>query len=297
MAELPQNKLIEEIEEALSIDNSHSTFELLFEKYPDEIDWNFISEYPRLSEKFIEKFQEEVNWELICMYQKLSQKFIEKHHDNVEWDIIGGTQKLSNKFILKHLDKLDINEVIQEQKLTEKTIRKIKFNLNELAKLFEYQNLSENYIEEFFIFPHGDGNLYIHNFCWQNIVQYQKLSEKFIKKYWHKLHHGMALEQESLTPDFLLWLYKTDQEDEYYFLKKRNDEFCIYGNMIEEQLPKVLIEFLDDNEENILSTSRISAPRLNYINVGLSLDNIVAQCPTYEMSGITEYIHIRYIDI
>jgi hypothetical protein len=44
------------------------------------LDWYCISEYQKLSEKFIAKHAEQVNWGCISKYQKLSPAFIEKHN-------------------------------------------------------------------------------------------------------------------------------------------------------------------------------------------------------------------------
>ena len=60
----------------------------------------------------IEKFFDEniknfkVNWSCISEFQKLSEKFIEKYSDKVEWDWISISQKLSEEFRQKHNDKI-----------------------------------------------------------------------------------------------------------------------------------------------------------------------------------------------
>jgi len=116
---------------------------------PDEnTNWNYISKYQKLSEKFIEKHSDKVNWYDISKYQKLSEQFIEKHSDKVDWYYISSYQKLSEKFIEKYSDKVDWNYIS------------------------EYQNLSETFIEKHF-----------DKVDWYYISIYQKLSEKFIEKH------------------------------------------------------------------------------------------------------------------
>ena len=61
------------------------------------INWNEISQYQELSEKFIEKHQDKVNRENISWKQKL----IEKYQDKVMWKNISAHQKLSEEFIEK----------------------------------------------------------------------------------------------------------------------------------------------------------------------------------------------------
>ena len=82
--------------------------------WTDKVNWYCISEYQKLSEKFIEKHENKVNWYCISESQKLSEKFIEKHENKVNWYHISCSQKLSEKFIEKHADK--INKEIQLKK-------------------------------------------------------------------------------------------------------------------------------------------------------------------------------------
>jgi len=138
----------------------------------------------------------------------LIQEFIDK----VDWDCFTVYENLSENFIERFQDDVDWNYISQ------------------------FQTLSEEFIERFKDKVH-----------WVYITINQKLSERFIYKYWLKglSRREVILFQESLTPDFLWWLYKTDQIELYDFLLERtkNQEIKEYGNMIESQIPKVLIEF------------------------------------------------------
>jgi hypothetical protein len=118
------------------------------QKLIDQKNWDSISEYQKLSEKFIEKFSEKVNWVSISTTQMLSEKFIEKHSDTVVWNFISKYQKLSQKFIEKFSDKVYWGYISR------------------------YQKLSEKFIEK-----HSD------MVDWYCISKYQKLSEKFRKKH------------------------------------------------------------------------------------------------------------------
>ena len=64
----------------------------------NEINWNHISSYPKLSKDFIEKHKDRVDWNRISYHQKLSEDFIEKHKDRVNWNNISYYQKLSESF-------------------------------------------------------------------------------------------------------------------------------------------------------------------------------------------------------
>ena len=77
---------------------------------------------------------------------------------------------------------------------------------------------------------------------WNSISANQKLSEKFILKNWNKLNHYSIIRyQKSLTPAFLLWLYKTYQEEEYNLLKIKPG-FKQYSKKIEEEVKIIMIE-------------------------------------------------------
>ena len=44
-------------------------------EFLNKVDWDFISEYQKLSENFIREFQYTVDWYNISRYQKLSNNF------------------------------------------------------------------------------------------------------------------------------------------------------------------------------------------------------------------------------
>ena len=127
--------------------------EEFIEKYADDVDWENISIYQKLSETFIEKHSDEIDWEYISTYQKLSEKFIEKHSDEVDWQGVSYRQKLSENFIGKHIDDVD------------------------WLGIYKYQKLSEGFIEK-----------YAGKVIWHYASMYQKLSENFIRKYKNKLN-------------------------------------------------------------------------------------------------------------
>lgn len=55
-------------------------------------EWNYISKYQKLSEKFIEEFRNEVDWDNISQHQILSKTFCYKHAKEVNWASIQATQ-------------------------------------------------------------------------------------------------------------------------------------------------------------------------------------------------------------
>ena len=68
-----------------------------------------------------EKFNSDC-WTNISEYQKLSEKFIEKYSDKLCWFRIAIFQELSEEFIIRHSDKLAINVIDDRQVLSRETI-------------------------------------------------------------------------------------------------------------------------------------------------------------------------------
>ena len=56
------------------------------EEFQDKVNWEWISEYQKLSESFIREFKDKVNWNGISAYQKLSESFIREFQDKVNWN-------------------------------------------------------------------------------------------------------------------------------------------------------------------------------------------------------------------
>jgi len=114
--------------------------EKFIEKHENRVYWNYISIYQKLSEKFIEKYEDKINWNWISINQKLSERFIEKHEDRVYWDWISENQKLSEEFIEKHEDRVDWSHISQYQKLSEKFIEKYKDRIDVNVQMRSYHD-------------------------------------------------------------------------------------------------------------------------------------------------------------
>ena len=83
------------------------------------INWDWISQYQKLSEQFIEKFQDRVSWDYISAYQELSEEFIEKYGDK--------------RFIRLNVDKLKMNQIsIRNIPFFEISIKNEKYDIKNL---------------------------------------------------------------------------------------------------------------------------------------------------------------------
>ena len=99
--------------------------ENFIEKHSDEIDWENISSYQKLSQKFIGKHADNVDWLEICIYQKLSEGFIEKYADKVNWICISIYQKLSENFIRKYKNELNLHDIARHQVISLKFAKEL----------------------------------------------------------------------------------------------------------------------------------------------------------------------------
>ena len=145
--------------------------ENFIEKHTDDVEWNWISAYQKLSETFIEKHVVKINWISISCCQKLSENFIEKHVDDVNWISIYICQKLSEGFIEKYADKVDWDcyEIATYQKLSENFIRKYKNKLN-LHDIARHQVISLKFAREL-----GVADVFLrHNNCLKPVSYWKK---------------------------------------------------------------------------------------------------------------------------
>ena len=81
-------------------------------------DWVNISEYQKLSEKFIREFQDKVDWSYISEYQVLSENFIREFNGKVYWSYISDKQILSESFIKEFKYKLNWYFICEHQVLS-----------------------------------------------------------------------------------------------------------------------------------------------------------------------------------
>jgi len=160
------------------------------EEFQDRVNWSYLSQHQKLSEKFIKEFKDKVNWDYIFIFQKLSEKFIRESHDKVIWHWISQYQKLSEKFIKEFQDKVYWGRISEYQKLSEKFIRefqdKVVWHL-----ISQYQKLSEKFIKEF-----------KNKVNWDYISIHQKLSEKFIREFRDKVDWHWISRYQNISEKF-----------------------------------------------------------------------------------------------
>jgi len=208
-------KVTQEVKNLIKILNLNCTIE----EFKDEVIWNEISSYQKLSENFIREFKYCVDWDYISEYQKLSENFIIEFQNNVNFSLISYSQKLSENFIREFKNKVNWNEISQYQKLSEDFIREFK-----------------DYVD------------------WENISKYQKLSIKFRKEFNIKINEDnwtykpVNFKLKKLKE---LNLYKII-DDKYIIAYKgiRSDNYSKYNFQYKYEIGKTYKSHCDCNIDN-----------------------------------------------
>ncbi len=137
----------------------------------DNVDWDYISCYQKLSEDFIREFKDKIVWYWISKNQKLSEDFIREFQNKINWYRISDHQKLSEDFIREFQNYVDWGNISTYQKLSENFICEFK-NKVDWGWISIHQKLSENFIHKF-----------KNKVNWYYIPKFQKLSPEFIKEF------------------------------------------------------------------------------------------------------------------
>lgn len=99
--------------EFLKIKNFSDKF---IKKYMNKINWSNLT-FDDLDRYSL--YEQYVDWEKLSYYEELSEKFMTKHEDKLNWGFISGHQKLSKEFIKKYEKKLNMDKVFFFQKMRE----------------------------------------------------------------------------------------------------------------------------------------------------------------------------------
>jgi len=94
-------------------------------EYKDKVNWVYISHYQQLSEDFIKEFKDKVEWRWISEFQQFSEDFIREFQDKIRWCDISRYQELSFKFISEFRNKLDLDKLLERKLITQENINKI----------------------------------------------------------------------------------------------------------------------------------------------------------------------------
>ena len=143
------------------------------------------------TEEYIRENVNEVKWDRVSYYIKLSESFIREYENRVDWRGISQSQELSESFIKEFKNKINWSSISFNQKLSESFIREFKDKLDWLGISFS-QKLSESFIKEF------QNRIY-----WNYISLHRKLSESFIKEFQNKVDWYVISSNQKLSKSFI----------------------------------------------------------------------------------------------
>ena len=151
----------------------------------NEVDWNYISIYQKLSEDFIVEFKNKVNWHLISNHQILSESFIKEFRDKVDWICISKYQSLSEDFIKEFKDKVDFKLILNSYK----------FNKSELKEIENITKINvKDYIKDNWLYKTKKWKLdYI-----KNNTKYEIVDDKYILAYKSTKNNGKSVYRSNI---------------------------------------------------------------------------------------------------
>lgn len=163
-----------------------------------------ISLFQNLSEEFIDKYKDDLDWSFVLQKSQLSSDFLEKHLEYIDWNQIHKQKHLSEYFIESYyIPKKGIKSTLVYFKLSESFIRKLLTTVDVLKirdfmwLVIKYQKVSEEFIEK-----------YLHFIDIEELVKHQKLSETFLNEIWDKIVEKECvddvLEYQKLSERFIM---------------------------------------------------------------------------------------------
>lgn len=254
----------------------YSVDELLIELLEESDINKVIRKYNmKLSEKAIIYFKDKLNWNLIINTQQLSESFIENNlmnffNENTIWDDILGRKKFSTEFLLRNYKNIKIKNVhslLYYQKLPDEIIKYLIDNdfikHNNWLSLFAYQKVPQDIIE----MREKEG---FDSYELNALVNNQKLSDKFIRKYFTDLRKSSLAKHQKLSVDLIESLLNNKSVISQNALKLIKDLIVRYQEIPEEFIKKYKLNLNDAFKYQRLSESFIDKHK-DIVNVNFIL--------------------------
>ncbi len=202
--------------------------DLFLHTYKNQINWDIVCRHQELSKdilfiyfnrfqvrdlivfqnlpiELIEEYLHLMDVELLSEYQCLNEPFIEKNINRINMMKLGENFQFSSQFMIKYKYKLNIELLCKTQTIDDHVLRDfISNNLNVCFDTISWrQDLSEDFIREYFMLLDKD-----------DIVSFQKLSEKFMEDMWDHLNIELLSSHQRISYSFFRLhkydLYMTD---------------------------------------------------------------------------------------
>lgn len=171
-----------------------TSFIKTFDSY---LDWNDIAFAQILSEEIIETYSDRLDWHYISMYQPLSARFILQHWGNIHFAVLRKNERVQlNERDWEHLRSLN-DEYLSMRLLTLKDLHE----QHEQSK----ERVCWRSILKKFIIPEQTLREYAHlsEYYWHFIVQFQVLSEEFIREFYHEMIPELILRNQNISESYI----------------------------------------------------------------------------------------------
>lgn len=248
-----------------------------------------------------------IDWDKISTYQ-LPIDLLRKFRHLLNWRLVARFTKLNHSKIIEFFDELDLPHLANEQQLT---IRTYDFIINHFKskKESDYrktmfwknasssQRLSEKYIKKYFEYLHI-----------KDVCMYQKLSQSFIEEYIDKLDLKSIGRNSVLTEDFIEKnISKLSLENITYgtelsfdFIDRHFDEFDIYSLTSSQKLNDEILEknYSKFDCFDLCYNQKLSIDFIKSHLNDFTLNDLIASCfYTKEESEIISEIYKQYSEL
>lgn len=169
--------------------------------------WNNVSKNFNTAQDHVREFVDYINWRYLSDNRRFpfDDEFLAEFENKINWPVFMRAHKISEKTYLKFKDHISVLEFLShncEDKMT--MINKYFYDISKVKtqgwggyiysdrkQFWQDFNLKDKFIEE-----HAEDED-----DWEWISQYQRLSEKFIKKHYNKLNIKALEQNYSLSKD------------------------------------------------------------------------------------------------
>lgn len=216
------------------------------EKYQDKCEWDYFCTLECNDEKIIEKYYDKFDKKSLCTYQNLSEEFILKHFDDLDMVTVIEYQKVSENILRKYIIVDDENNISPNEKYVFisdniNNIDEIEQRVREFS-LLKFKSLpapvpapstSTQGGASSATIPIVDGNYFIFHkglrkippHVWTSICVNQKLSEKFILEFFHKMDFKIIFKTQTLSYPFINKYYRFGDLSDILLNQKVDENF------------------------------------------------------------------------
>lgn len=158
-------------------------FEKFVTEHPDDVDWEYVSDFEGLDEETAEKFWDRIDWDIVSERDDLSVSFIEHFKYMLDWYSVSYSTPITTEFVNLFDDYIVWEGVIGNPAITEEFVVTYldRWNEEQWDEISEMLPLSENFIRT-----------HQHLVNWRLISINQILSCDFIREFKDKVYWSLV---------------------------------------------------------------------------------------------------------